>query len=61
MPGTAERCTRFGGAGRPDRAVMMGIRVMARAGREAAKNVASTARTNAAPITAHGSWNTPIT
>ena len=37
MPGTAERCTCFGGAGRPDRAVTMGTLVIERAGREAAK------------------------
>jgi hypothetical protein len=61
MPGTAERCTRFGGAGRPDSAATMGSRVMDRAGREAARNVASTARTMATTITSHGSWNTPIT
>ena len=36
-PGSAERCTCFGGAGRPDRAATMGILVIARAGREAAK------------------------
>ena len=35
-PGTAERCTCFGAAGRPDRAVTMGILVIERAGREAA-------------------------
>ena len=37
MPGTAVRCSRFGGAGLPDRAVTMGVRVIWRAGREAAK------------------------
>ena len=36
-PGRAERCTCFGGAGRPDRAATMGILVIERAGREAAK------------------------
>ena len=36
-PGSAERCTCFGGAGRPDRAATMGILVIERAGREAAK------------------------
>ena len=36
-PGSAERCTCFGGAGRPDRAATTGILVTARAGREAAK------------------------
>ena len=39
----------------------MGILVIGRAGREAATNVASTARTIATAITSHGSWNTPIT
>ncbi len=36
-PGMAERCTCFGGAGRPDRAATRGILVIERAGREAAK------------------------
>jgi hypothetical protein len=36
-PGSAERCTCFGGAGRPDRAATIGILVIERAGREAAK------------------------
>ena len=36
-PGIAERCTCFGGAGRPDRAATIGILVIERAGREAAK------------------------
>ena len=36
-PGSAERCTCLGGAGRPDRAATMGILVTERAGREAAK------------------------
>ena len=36
-PGMAERWTRFGGAGRPDRAVTIGTLVIERAGRAAAK------------------------
>src|ERR1700677_5312242 len=36
-PGIAERCTCFGGAGRPDRAATSGTLVIERAGREAAK------------------------
>ena len=51
----------LGGAGRPDRAVTTGILVMARAGRDAATNVATTARASASPITGHGRLNTPIT
>ena len=39
----------------------MGILVMARAGREAPKYVAATARTIARTITSHGRLNTPIT
>ena len=35
-PGSAERWTCFGGAGRPDRATTIGTRVTARAGRAAA-------------------------
>jgi hypothetical protein len=60
-PGTAERCICLGDAGLPDKAVTMGTLVIARAGRDAAKNVAAVARAIAAPMTAHGSWNTPIT
>src|SRR5258708_3005525 len=60
-PGTAERGTWVGGAGIPDRAVTIGTLVMERAGREAAKYVASTARPMAGPITTHGSWKVPIT
>ncbi len=59
-PGRAERWTCLGGAGRPDRAATVDILVMARAGREAAKNVASTASASAGPITTHGSANAPI-
>ncbi len=59
--GTAQRRTFFGGAGRPARAVTTGILVTVRAGREAARNVATTARTIAMTITSHGSWNMPIT
>src|SRR5438093_13777826 len=36
-PGTAERWTCLGGAGRPDRAATIGTLVIERAGREAAK------------------------
>ena len=57
----AERRTRLGGAGRPDRAVTTGILVMARAGRDAATNAATTARTSASTITSQGRLNTPIT
>ncbi len=38
----------------------MGTLVIARAGREAATNVAATASTIATAITSHGSWNIPI-
>src|ERR1035438_10551682 len=43
-PGTAERWTRFGGAGRPDRAATMGSLVIDRAGREAAEKGAKRGR-----------------
>ena len=36
-PGIADRCTSRGGAGRPESAVTMGILVIARGGRDAAK------------------------
>ena len=39
----------------------MGILVIERAGREAAKKVATTASTMAGTITTHGSANAPIT
>src|SRR5215467_7501701 len=60
-PGTAERCTCFGGAGLPDRAATIGTLVTERAGRDAAKYVARTARPIAGTITTHGSWKVPIT
>ncbi len=56
----AERCTCLGGAGRPDRAVTMGIRVMDLAGRHAANKAATTARISASPITPHGGANMPM-
>ncbi len=59
-PGSAERWTCLGGAGRPDRAVTTGILVIDQAGRAAAKYVATTARPMATPITVHGSWKAPI-
>ena len=59
-PGTAERWTCFGGAGRPDRAVTIGTLVIDWAGREAAKKVATMASTMAMPMTTHGSANTPM-
>ncbi len=57
MPGIAERWTCLGGAGRPDSAATMDSLVTARAGRAAAKYVATTARAMAGPITTHGSAN----
>ena len=39
----------------------IGTLVMARAGREAARKVATTASAIAGPMTTHGSWNGPIT
>src|SRR5690348_3251130 len=59
-PGRAERRTRLGGAGRPDRAATMGTLAIERAGRDAAKYAATTARTIARTITSHGRLNTPI-
>ena len=59
-PGITERCICLGGAGRPDRAATRGILVIERAGRAAAKYVATTASAIAGPITIHGSANAPI-
>ena len=59
-PGIAERRTCFGGAGRPDSAATMGILVIERAGRAAAKYVATTASAIAGPTTFHGTANVPI-
>jgi hypothetical protein len=61
MPGTAERRTWRGGAGRPERAAMIGTRVMARAGREAAKKAATTESTMAAATTNQGRAKVPMT
>ena len=57
MPGPTERRSAFGAAGRPDSAATMDSLVTARAGRAAAKYVATTASAMAGPITTHGSAN----
>src|SRR5271154_1273933 len=54
MPGTAERLSCRGGAGRPARADTVEMRVIARAGRVDAKYEAATARTTATITTAQG-------
>jgi hypothetical protein len=54
IPGTAERCSGLGGAGRPARADTIEIRFMARAGLDEAKNAAATARRTATMMTTHG-------
>ena len=61
MPGSAERWIWRGGAGRPDSAWTIGTLVIARAGRDAAKNAATTASTIAATTTVHESASTPMT
>ena len=59
-PGMAERWICRGGEGRPESAVTMGTLVIDRAGREAAKYVATMATIMPGMITAHGRAKTPI-
>ena len=59
-PGTTERWICRGGAGLPDSAVTIGTFVIARAGRDAAKYVATTASTSEATTTSQGKAQTPI-
>src|SRR6266849_3246154 len=53
-PGSAERCTAFGGAGRPERAATTEIWVTERAGRRAARVAVTIARAIAVAINHHG-------
>ena len=53
-PGTAERCTAFGGAGRPDSAATTGTRAIVVAGRREASTDVAIASTTPVAIAHHG-------
>ena len=53
-PGRAERCTGFGGAGRPDSAATTGIRAIVLAGRREASTEVAIANVTPMPNAHHG-------
>ena len=58
--GSTRRPAFLSAGGRPDSAATTGTREICRAGLEAAKYVASSARTMETMMTAQGSWKIPI-